>query len=300
MEEFKQIRMENRLNNSHRGEEKKLNRIIDAYQKLQGKYKPYLDTKQSIFWNAEHFNLHKSSLFRQASNEQQCLILEKCSKNLLRESYFVEKSAFAYCAKMMLLAETTEIAQVYSMIANEEAIHLEWITPYIDIEERHRPEGEFFRFLSYLIEECDCNLLPYLVQIILEGWGIHHYKSLAKGCQNERLKSVFLDIVRDEALHQHTGEVVFNARQASSAQHFFIEESLKMFAQMGQAGPLDLLSAVDEVMGGISQVDRATLLKEIVARDGAMEKLALLKNLMIQPGVESIVQKIDDEGYFSV
>ncbi len=294
------IPMQNRLSNSHRGEVKKLSMIINAYLKLQGKHKNYIEAEQNIYWDAEYFNLNKSSVFVNASQEHRQLILRLCSKNLISESYFVEKSAFAYCSKMMLLAETTEISQVYSMIANEEAIHLEWITPYMDLEDRHRPQGEFLKFLSYLIEECDANLLPYLVQVILEGWGIHHYKSLAGGCKNERLKNIFLDIVRDEALHKHTGEVVFNAAQTTEAQKKFIEETLKVFAQMGQAGPVDVLTAVEEVIGCLSQVDQETFMLEIGAKESSAQKLALLKDLMIQPGIEYIVQKLEEEGYFTV
>lgn len=293
------ILLQNRLDNSHQNEIPRLHRIITAYLKIQGKYRPYVEDNKPFYWDADHFNLHKSTLFLQATDQQQYTILEKCSQDLISESYFVEKSAFAYCAKMMLLAENTEIAQVYSMIANEEAIHLEWITPYMDVDKRHGSPGEFFKFLSYLIETCDANLLPYLVQIILEGWGLQHYKKLAHGCLDERLKGVFLDIVRDEALHHHTGEVVFSARQATESQYFFIEECLKSYADMVRFGPQQVVNAIDEALGGINKKDRTQLLIEIEARATSIEKLALLKNLMVQPGIEPIVQKLDAEGYFT-
>lgn len=293
------IPIENRLDRSHLGDEKKLSRIVEAYLKLQGKFQPFDAAPQNYFWGPEHYHLHSSALFTQATREQQMQILERCSKNLVAESYFVEKSAFAYCAKMMLLAETTEIAQVYSMIANEEAIHLEWITPYIDVKDRVCPEGEFFGFLSFLIEECDANLLPYLVQVILEGWGLHHYKSLAKGCQHHNLKTIFLNIARDEALHHHTGEVVFDAQRASPQQHLFIEDCLKKYTEMVRFGPQHLISVVDEALGGISKSDKRQFLIDINARETAQQKLALLKKLMLQPGIERTVQKLDDEGYFT-
>lgn len=293
------IPIKNKLDNSHRGENPSLNRILDAYLKKQGKHKPYLEPGQTFFWDSEYFHLDKSTLFRGASKEQKRLILERCTQDLVSESYFVEKSAAAYCGKMMLLAETTEIAQVYSMIANEEAIHLQWITPYMDLEARHSPEGPFLKFLSSLIETCDFNLLPYLVQIILEGWGLHHYKRLANGCLNDQLKSVFLAIVRDEALHHHAGEVIFDASKASPEQHLFIEDCLKTFADMVRMGPQQIVTAVDEVMGGISLKDKKRLLIDIGAEDAIAEKLNLLKELMLQPGVEKTVQKLELTGYFS-
>lgn len=294
------IPIENRLHRSHQGQDKKITRIIDAYLKLQGKFQTYDKPYHDYFWGPEHYNLHKSKLFLQATEEQQVQILQRCSRSLVAESYFVEKSAFAYCAKMMLLADTTEIAQVYSMIANEEAIHLEWITPYMDVSERDSPQGEFFVFLSDLIETCDANLMPYLVQVILEGWGLQHYKSLAKGCQHPNLKAIFLNIARDEALHHHTGEVVFNASRMTAQQHLFMEDCLKKYTEMVRYGPQFVVAIVDEVLGGMSITDKLEFLTNIGARETAQQKLALLKKLMIQPGTEHTVQKLDEEGYFKV
>jgi len=300
MEKFNLIKIENRLNNSHRGEDKKINKILDAYLKIQGKQKKFQEKQQTYYWGPEHFNLHQSSLFMQSTPEQQRSILEKCSRNLISESYFVEKSASAYCAKMMMLANTTEIAQTYSMIANEEAIHLAWLTPYMPIEDRHDPKGAFLQFLSSLIEECDSNLLPYLVQIILEGWGLHHYKSLARDCLNEQLKSVFLDIMRDEALHHHTGEVIFDHSQVTDSQHLFLEKCLKTYAEMVRVGPQDLILSLEETLGGISPAEKRKLLLDIEYQKTTTQKLALLKELMTQPGMEKTVQKLENEGYFTV
>jgi hypothetical protein len=293
------IQIKNRLDNSHREDNGKLKRILTAYLKIQGKQKKFQES-QSFFWSAVHFKLHQSSLFKQAEEKKQHLILEKCSMNLIQESYFVEKSASAYCAKMMLTAKTTEIAQTYSMIANEEAIHLEWITPYMPIADRHVPKGHFLRFLSNLIEECDPALLPYLVQVILEGWGLHHYKELASDCLNENLKSIFLDIVRDEALHHHTGEVVFDGQNLTEKQLQYIEECLKAYAEMVRVGPLDLMEAVEEVLGPLSSLEKQQFLKEIEADQATLKKLALLKQLMIQPGLEATVQKLEDQGFFTL
>jgi hypothetical protein len=299
MDSHNLIQIKNRLDNSHLEENGKLKRILTAYLKIQGKQKKFQEP-QSFFWPAEHFKLHQSSLFKQAEEKKQHLILEKCSMNLICESYFVEKSASAYCAKMMLTAETTEIAQTYSMIANEEAIHLEWITPYMPIADRHVPKGHFLRFLSNLIEECDAQLLPYLVQVILEGWGLHHYKELARDCLNENLKSIFLDIVRDEALHHHTGEVVFDGQNLMEKHLQYIEECLKIYAEMVRVGPLDLVEAVEEVLGPLSALDKLQFLEEIEADQATLKKLALLKQLMTQPGLEDTVQKLEDQGFFAL
>lgn len=291
------IQIKNRLDRSHRGDNRKLKRILTAYLKIQGKEKKFQEP-QSFFWPAVHFKLHQSSLFKKAGEKEQRLILEKCSMHLIRESYFIEKSASAYCAKMMLTAKTTEIAQTYSMIANEEAIHLEWITPYVSVADRHLPKGEFLRFLSSLIEECDPDLLPYLVQVILEGWGLHHYKELAQDCLNENLKSIFLDIVRDEALHHYTGEVVFDGQNLTAKQLQYIEECLKIYTEMVRMGPIDLIESVEQVIGPISSLQKLHFLEEIEADQTTLKNLALLKQLMTQPGLEATIQKLEDEGFF--
>jgi len=286
------------LDLEHHGKNEKLNRILDAYLKIQGRQKNFQE--KNYYWGPEHYGLHLSSLFLKASIEQQSAILSKCSQNLIAESYFIEKSASAYCAKMMLLAKSIEVAQTYSMIANEEAIHLEWISPYMPVEKRHNPEGPFLQFLSSLIETCEPNLLAYLVQVILEGWGVHHYKDLARNCIDPSLKSIFLDIVRDEALHHHTGIVVFDPECVTYSEQLFIEDCLKTYAKMVKAGPIALLSAIAEVLGELSKEDKSLLLEEIEADQEIQKKLNLLKKLMLQPEMEKIVQKLEDEGYFSI
>ena len=293
------IAVENRLDKPHTGENQRLGKILDAYVKKQGRHKPYLDRDQSFYWDAEHYHLHTSTLFQQASTEQQHKILEKCSQNLVSESYFVEKSASAYCGKMMLLADTTEIAQTYSMIANEEAIHLQWITPFMDEGARQRPQGFFLQFLSSLIEECDPHLLPYLVQIILEGWGLHHYKNLARLCLNPELKEIFLSIVRDEALHHHAGEVIFDAHQMTQTQQNIILECLITFCEMVRVGPLEVIQAVEEELGGLNKKQKKQLFHEINGFASAQEKLNLLKSLMLQPGMEKTVQLLEEKHYFT-
>lgn len=293
------IPIENRLDKPHIGANKKLGKILDAYIKKQGRHKPYLDHNQSFYWDAEHYHLHTSTLFQQASAEQKRRILEKCSQNLISESYFVEKSAAAYCGKMMLLAETTEIAQTYSMIANEEAIHLQWITPFIHEGARHCPQGFFLKFLSSLIEECDAHLLPYLVQIILEGWGLHHYKNLARQCLNGDLRDIFLSIVRDEALHHHAGEVIFDAHKTTDSQHVTIEECLKTFCEMVRVGPVDVIGAVEEELGGLNHAEKKQLFDEIDGFTSTLKKLNLLKELMLQPGMEKTVQRLEDQHFFT-
>ena len=44
--------------------------------------------------------------------------------------------------------------------------------------------------LASLIEEGDRESLVFIIQVILEGWGLTHYRSLAQGCQSEDFTEV--------------------------------------------------------------------------------------------------------------
>jgi rubrerythrin len=292
------IPIKNRLDIPH-ATDSRFHKILSAHLKQRGRYKEAEEMNSQPLWHAEYFQLNQSSLFKKATLEQQQEILERCSRHLLNESYFIEKSGLTYCAKMVLLAESTDIAQVYSLISADEATHLAWITPFVKAEDRLKPQGAFLQFLSKLIEECDPNTLAYVVQVILEGWGVHHYRSLAKSCRAENLRSVFQDIVKDEALHCYTGEVLFNADRCSPIQLKFIEDCLAHYTEMVRVGPQGIVSAMEEVLGSLNLSDKTILFEELNTQNESRHKLSILKNLMSQPGIENSVYQLDKQGKFS-
>ena len=70
---------------------------------------------------------------------------------------------------------------LYSLFAADEAAHFHWIRAYAPAAAiADGPGNPFLRLLDELLRTEDAPTLCYLVQVVLEGWGIHHYHALAK------------------------------------------------------------------------------------------------------------------------
>jgi hypothetical protein len=262
--------------------ESEVARIVASHLSSRGRAMP--DRKQDggvPNWDADYFGLERVKIFSEGNADLQRAILDGCSRTLLNEAYFIEKSGGAYCAKMILLAESTEMRQVYGLIAADEASHLQWIRPWVEEHDRVRPDGAMLRFLANLIEVCDANTLAYLVQVILEGWGLHHYQSLYQSCRDPLLRQRLQAIHKDEALHHHTGEVVFDPSQLDGGQRALVRESLATYCEMVRVGPQAVVEAVDRAAGGLSEKNRVQVFADLDCQRTSQEKLDLLRRLML-------------------
>ncbi|MFX6234529.1 hypothetical protein ABTF60_18800, partial [Acinetobacter baumannii] len=63
----------------------------------------------SGLWSADWWGLSASKFWSSLSEDKQSKCLAACNGSILNEAYFIEKSGLAYSAKMILLAESTDI-----------------------------------------------------------------------------------------------------------------------------------------------------------------------------------------------
>jgi tRNA isopentenyl-2-thiomethyl-A-37 hydroxylase MiaE len=234
-----------------------------------------------VFWPAEHFRLDRATVFRTASEEEQQEILRRCGQSLLAESYYIEKSGMYFAAKMCLLAETTQERLLYSLFNADEATHFSWINQFVSdpavAEHRHNP---FIQLLDEMLRREDRTTLTYLVQIVLEGWGIEHYRRLASACLNETLRQVFTAMLKDEARHHGSGLILFRGHRPSARQLNDIGDNLSHFFRMIQAGPQMVVSIVEGVKGHLSTAQKARLFAELDGERQAAEKILTLRSLL--------------------
>lgn len=291
------VQVQNRLAAPHAGKTSPLFPLISGKTRLAQAQEPTLEGADSL-WSAKWWGLDTSKTFCTLDPEFQRVALDACNRTILNEAYFIEKSGLAYTAKMVLLAESTDIAQLYALIGADEARHLAWLEPYVTDEDKTRPYGQFLAFLSKLIEEAPPRLLVYLVQIILEGWGLDHYKRLADGCQNPHLAEAFLSILKDEALHHKSGSLLFKPTELKPEDWELTRSALKSYASMVRVGRWTVIEAMDQVLGNLSGQEVEDVLIALKHSEESLRKLQLLKTLMRQPGVESIVDELEIEGFF--
>lgn len=290
------ICIKNRLDLPHLGSASVLSSFIKGKTALKGTRATTGELE--LLWPAKWWGLDNSRFFNRLNKEMQHKILLACNRTVMNEAYFIEKSGLAYSAKMVLLARTTDTAQLYSLIGADEARHLAWIEPYLATEDKTKPCGQFLSFLSQLIETVSPDLLVYLVQIILEGWGLDHYKRLSEGCQNPALTTILCTILKDEMLHHHSGRTLFNPSTLSSDDIMEMTQFLTTYTDMVRCGPQAVLNTIKTVCPDVSYEDIEELLISLGHTKETQRKLTLLQTLMCQPGVTHIVDSLAAEGCF--
>jgi hypothetical protein len=235
-------------------------------------------TQRPACWTAEHFQLDRVAVFQQAGKAEQQRIVDACGRNVLAESYYIEKCGMYFSAKMSLLAEHTQERMLYSLFAADEALHFNWMANFIAAEElQDYLQNPFIQFLEELLQKQQGATLAYIVQVILEGWGIHHYQALARDCLDAGLKKVFEAILKDEARHHASGLILFNEQQLTEEQINHISRILARFFQMVQTGPQMIVAQLEQVKGPLSIEQKTRAFEELACQSETAKKIATLK-----------------------
>ncbi|MFM2428858.1 MAG: hypothetical protein RLZZ511_71 [Cyanobacteriota bacterium] len=255
-------------------------------------------------WQADYFGLDRVGIFQEADSIQQNAILQICNRNFLEEAYFVEKAGMGYMAKMVLMAETLEERMLYALFSADEARHLTQIREFLT-EEPENTSDPFFQLLAELAEGDDDlrsvgdhrSILMFVIQVVLEGWGLSHYRSLAKDCQNAELAATLTNFLQEESKHHATGVTLFGRCQLSVASSQIMVEILAQFLQMVQVGPQGVVKAIDNCVG-LTAGQRVQIFEELDTQMHSGTRLKLLQGLMQTSGGGSIVQALIDRGAF--
>lgn len=292
-----QLNVESDLNLSHHQDDLALRQLIS--DKVALPLTKIVEPNAGLFWDAKQFQLDRSTLFKQCSKDQQQRILQHCNDMLMADFYFLEKSGLAYCAKMILLAETTEARQLYGLIAGDEATHLEWFSYFVRSELRTQPKGKLLPVLGKIIEDCDVNTLYYLVQTLIEGWGVFTYKTLSISCQSQEFKRLLNQILKDEALHHQSGVALFCAKKINAQTSEFILDKMKAYAEVFRVGPQTIVQCIEKELGELNLSTLEHLFKELKSTMISTLKLQCLKSLMNQPDMGNYLGHLENTGYFN-
>lgn len=276
------------LNLPHIDEKDKLNRVLCSAIKSRSQK----ESSSNLYWDAEYFNLPKVKLFQDSTLEEQTAILQIANRGLLEEAYFIEKAGMGYMAKMVLLSETTEERILYSLFAGDEAMHLSQISDYLS----DRPiatNDNFLHFLSDLVESEDKTVLLFVIQVLLEGWGLTHYRSLAKNCRDRNLSQLFSGFLEAESRHHATGLTLFDRTSVSSQSQRVIVDILASFLQMIRVGPQRVVGAIAQVKGDLSRQQKIRIFEELDTEIHSGTRLNVLRSLMRGEGASAIVAELE-------
>jgi rubrerythrin len=258
-----------------------LRAVLSSALKSRAPFKRESRDGPQAFWPAEHFNLDRIALFRDASAEQRKSILDGCCRDALEEVYWIEKCGMHFAAKMSLLAASAQEKMLYSLFASDEAVHFNWISDYVAADEtRKMIPSQFIKLLSEILQNEDRLTLTCIIQVILEGWGISHYHRLARDCEDEGLKKIFDHIIKDEARHHASGLILFNEQPSSSSQIKTLAEIINRLLHMVRIGPQSLLAQVERVKGPLSRAQKIRAFEDLQCEFETTKKLETLKALI--------------------
>ena len=248
-------------------------------------------------WNAAFFRVERVARFRNANAGARRAVLEACAAGLLAESWFIERCGVTFCAKMTLLSQSLEEQRAYALIGADEATHSAWLEPWI--ADRDGEADPFNRFIVGLVEAGSAQPLAFLLQVVLEGFGIVHYTDLAAACLDAPLAATLRRMARDEAMHHAVGLAAFRSERLSVPERRFLAEGAHAFLEMIRNGPQAVVAALDRVIGEGDQADATHVFEDLGAEAASAAKLAQLRRLMAQPGMDWLIDEFERKGVFA-
>ncbi|QKQ77235.1 ferritin-like domain-containing protein [Nostoc sp. TCL240-02] len=283
------------FNLPHTDSDDRLRRILTAALPNKNNHANY---SQLNYWDADFFNLHRVQIFQKSNITEQSAILELANRSLLEESYLIEKAGVGYMAKMVLLAETVEERMLYGLFTSDEATHLHQISHFLPEMEVTSMNDPFLRLLSEVVESADKTVLLFVLQVVLEGWGLSHYRRLAKECRHPVLAELFSSFLQSESRHHATGTTLFNQTSVSAFSQTTILDVLAQFLFMVQVGPQSLLAAIEQVKGHLTRSQKIQILEELDTETHSGTRLQILRSLMGGKSAQFILQTLEERGAF--
>lgn len=257
-------------------------------------------TVPSILWGPERYGLDRSPVYLGLEPEAQDEVLQKISRWNLSVSFHIEKSGHSFAAKMALLSERMEEKSLYCLIAAEEAIHLRLFENFIRFEPA--PVADCHPMLAPLarvIREGSREACLLMVQVLLEGFGMGHYRSLMEDCRDPALVQVFQRILKDEARHHGAGLVLAKESKSGGEERDEVFESAREVIAALQSAEW-VLRALEEVAGPMSQDARKKHFEAVGQVRMLEERLRSAREMLLKAERDQLVNRLEREGVFRV
>jgi hypothetical protein len=247
-------------------------------------------------WTAAAFGLDRVPAFQQASGAIRQAVLQDCAHNVLAEAWSVECTGIRYCAAMAQWADSNDERELFERIGDDEAQHAAWLAQWLP---EPPPADPFNRFIGGLLDAGTAQPLAYLLQVMLEGFGITHYQSLTTGCGDTSLASMLRQLAIDEALHYGGALLVFKPERMNAAERRFVADGAYAFLQMFRVGPQAVVAALARTVDLQSRDALTRAFGALDCEGSAAAKLARLRTLMARPGMHWLVEELDAAGIFA-
>lgn len=200
---------------NHPKEQKEFLNLLDLTAKVHGETRNPMAKENVPIWDDEFFHLKNSSIWKALSEDKRNQILVTLGQKILQEAYFIETAGMAYAAKMNLAAKSKEERSFFCFVAEEEARHLRMVESLAIFNTSLETIPSFALLIGEIIQEASKPSHLLLIQILLEGWGLNYYKSLAKNAKDENVANAFKAILKDEIRHHSAGVILFASHKTN-------------------------------------------------------------------------------------
>ncbi len=254
--------------------------LLEQTAKVHGEVALPSRSSDRAIWGEEFFNLSRSTHWRRLDAGSKLGALTALGQKVLQEAYFIECAGMAYAGKMNLAASTREERQFFSFVAEEETRHLRMIESIGGFQTVTEQIPSFALLIGEIIGEATKSGHLLLIQILLEGWGLNYYKTLAKSASDEAVANVFKSIVKDEIRHHSGGVVLFREVTLSESDAESILSYLERLVAMVKIGPYAVCEEVSQRAPFPDRGSFEAFLHETAAVEAAAGKLELIGQLL--------------------
>lgn len=234
------------------------------------------------FWGAERFQLDRSRLYRELSEEKKHLVLGLMTRFIFTQGATIEKTGISYAAKMVLLSDSLEEKSLYAGFANDEAMHLREFQNFFDadFDRTELKQNPLFRVLLDAIQNGSRSFCYAFIQILLEGYGMHFYNDLKDECLDPEIQQLLVRILRDEAVHHGSGLILSESAPLSGPEQGLLRELFHGFTVSAQCWALPIVQSMELVTGHLNREQKASLLSDIGMEAKTAQRLQGLRALV--------------------
>jgi hypothetical protein len=252
----------------------------------------------TVYWNANYLGFDRVNIFKNMRPCEQTDVLQLCSWELLEEVYWLEKAGVSYMSKMVSLTDSTEEQMLYALFSSDEVSHLAQISRFLPVLPPMCGDKKMLNLLTHIGKNQNKQVLLFVLQVVLKGWSLAHYRSLARDCQNSELSFLLLGFLQAESRHHDIGMRLFHRLSLTASSQEEITEILINLLQTMQLRSQRLVKAIEKVKGELSLQQKQEIFEQLDIENQNSTHLKFMRSLMRNPNSCQIIQQLENKGAF--
>lgn len=259
-----------------------------------------VDQTKDLYWSSSHYNLDSAQVFQSFNSEQKFTTLHSLNHKSLALSCFIEKFGLNYGAQMVLLAQTTEEKSLYTMFSAEEVRHRLMLEAHLFEDLPTTTDFHpLLKVLEIALEQGNRDALVFVVQVVLEGFGLTHYSALKESCSKAALQAVFSEILKDEVGHHGMGLAIAQTMKHHAESREQITQLTVEVVKALTAAEW-VLQAVEFAAGGLTTQQKNDFRSQTQWTQSVAVRMQRLKDLLKKASFHWLIADLEEKGVFHV